>query len=80
MLNIDFNKLRPLVRHIGSPCKLIDYLISGEFYTLKTSQFKKGKNADTKTYALSVQYLHRSRMFCILKFNVHYFVTIGGPT
>ncbi len=40
MLNIGFDKIRPLVRHIGSPCKLIDYLITVEFYTSKTPQFK----------------------------------------
>ncbi len=68
MLNIDFDKIRPWVRHIGSPCKLIDYLKIVEFYTLKTSQFKKRNNVDSKTYSKRVQYLHRPRMFCILKY------------
>ncbi len=66
--------------HIGSPGKLTDYLKTVEFDTLKTSQFKKRKNAVYKTYTLSVQYFHRSGMLYILKFNMYHFVTKSGPT
>ncbi len=50
-------------RHIGSSCKLIDNLKTVEFYTLKTSQFKKGTNTDSIKNTLSIQYLHRSLCF-----------------
>ncbi len=41
--------------HIGSLCKLIDYLRTVEFLTLKKSPCKNGINADSKKYTLSVQ-------------------------
>ncbi len=71
MLNNGFYKRRRWVRHIGSPCKLIDYLKTVEFYTLKTLQSKKGKNSDSKKYTISIQHV---------SFNIHYFLTISGPT
>ncbi len=55
------------MRHIVSLCKLIDYLKTVTFFTLKTSQCKKGKNADSKKYTLSVQCFHRSLIFKIYK-------------
>ncbi len=64
------------MRHIGSLCKLIDYLKTVEFYTLKTSQCKKGNNADSKKYTSGVQCLHRWRIFNILKFNMNFQITI----
>ncbi len=36
--------------HIGQPCKLIDYLKTAEPCPLKTFQFKKGENADSKMF------------------------------
>ncbi len=68
------------MRRIGLPCKQVDYLETVEYYTLKTSQCKKGKNADSKTYTLSVQHLHGSQVFYILKFNRRECLTIGEPT
>ncbi len=65
------------MRYIGSLCKLIGYLKTVEFFTLKTSQCKKG---DSKKYTLSVQCLHKSLFFYILKFNMNFQVTIIGPT
>ncbi len=67
------------MRHIGSLGKLIDYLNTVEFFTLKTSQCKKGNNADSKKYTSSVQCLHRSLIFYILKFYMNFQVTIIGP-
>ncbi len=78
MLNNGLHKRRRWVRHIGPPCKLIDYLKTVEFYAMKTSQFKTDKNADSKKYTLNVQYLHWSRMFYIPKFNMHYFSPCMG--
>ncbi len=67
-------------KHIGSLCKLINYLKTVEFFTLKTSQCKKGNNADSKKYILSVQCFHRSLISYILKFYMNFQVTIIGPT
>ncbi len=68
------------MRHIGSLCKLIDYLTTVEFFTLKTLQSKKRNNAKSKKYTLSAQCLHRSLMFYIQKFHMNYQVTIIEPT
>ncbi len=43
------------MRHIGSLCKLTDYLKTVEFLTLKTSQCNKGNNADSKKVYLKCQ-------------------------
>ncbi len=51
------------MRQIGSLYKLTDYLKIVEFFTLKTSQCKKGNNADSKKYTLSVRNLHSSLIF-----------------
>ncbi len=53
MLNNGFHKIWPWVRHIGSSCKLIYYLKTVEFSTLKTSQCKEGRNADSQKYTFS---------------------------
>ncbi len=68
MLNNGFRKRKPYVRQAGPPYKLIDYLKTVEFHTLKTSQFKKRKGAKSKRYTIMVQRLHMSRMFYIGKF------------
>ncbi len=65
------------MRHIGSLCKLIDYLKAVEFFTLKTSQCKKEIMLFPKS--ISFQCLHRSRIFYIIKFNMNFLVTIIGP-
>ncbi len=58
--------------------RYIDYLKTVEFLISKTSQCKKGNNTDSKKYTLSVQCLHRSLIFYILKFNMNFQVTIIG--
>ncbi len=54
------------MRHIESLCKLIDYLKTVEFFTLKISQCKTGNNADSTKYTLSDQCLHWSLIYYIL--------------
>ncbi len=46
---------------------------------MKTSQYKKGKNADSKKYYLSAQNLHMSRMFYMLKLNILYLYFNESP-
>ncbi len=58
----------------------VDCLKTVKFHTLKTSHCKQGKNADSKKYTLSVQCLHRSRIFYVLKFNTNYCLILIGPT
>ncbi len=78
MVKNGFYKRRQCVRHIGLPSRLIDYMKTVKFYTFKTAQSKKVKNADSKKLQ-STKYLHKSRFFYIIKLNMHYFSTICGP-
>ncbi len=54
MLNNGFHRRRWWVRHIGSSCKLIDYLKTVEFYTLKTTQCKKDINCPIRSQVTNV--------------------------